>query len=126
MNSRNNIFYSTIFDTAYYTFQGGTPNNLLLRYWTGTVRAGTKTISRHRSMNILLCAGTIVNQGNGFEFNYVTAPRKCPTNRPSRYFCYLFKQKYSLLFCILLFTTTYVTHWVLCDVGMILNIPKKN
>ena len=110
---------------AYYTFQGGTPINFLLGYWTGTVAAGTKTISRHRSMNILLCAGTIVNQGNGFEFNYVTAPRKCPNNRPPRYFCYSFKQKYSMLFCILLFTTTYLTHWVLRDVGMILDIPKN-
>ena len=50
--------------------------NLLLEYWTGTVAAGTKTISRHHSLNILLCAGTSVNPSNGFEFSFVAAPRK--------------------------------------------------
>ena len=27
-------------------------------------------------MNILLCAGTTVNQDNGFNLSYATAPRK--------------------------------------------------
>ena len=30
-------------------------------------------------MNILLCAGTTVNQDNGFNLSYVAAPRKHPS-----------------------------------------------
>ena len=52
------------------------PINYLLAYWTGTRPAGTQITSRHLSMNILLCAGTPNGEDNGFELNYVTAPRK--------------------------------------------------
>ena len=33
-------------------------------------------------MNILLCAGTTVNQDNGFNLSYATAPRKYPSGGP--------------------------------------------
>ena len=52
----------------------------LLQYWTGTVDPGIKVNSRHRSMNIMFMTGNTGSQGNKFELNYKSTPRKLYDN----------------------------------------------